>query len=129
MNSARDIISYAEEHNIQLSARNGQLILNASKEVLTDDFLQKAKTYKPELLKALEDRRTHVQKLISSACRGLEITPQQLTALCTEEDLEDIRTGATSVETLRAYAASFADGIRTRRIAFHPKSQELIRHN
>ena len=75
MNSARDIISYAEEHNIQLSARNGQLILNASKEVLTDDFLQKAKTYKPELLKALEDRRTHVQKLISSACRGLEITP------------------------------------------------------
>jgi len=69
------------------------------------------------------------QKLIESACQDLKITPAQLMALFSKEDLEDLQTGATSVETLRAYAASFADGIRARRIVFHPTTEELIRHN
>ncbi len=65
---------------------------------------------------------------VSEACSGLEITPAQFTALCTEEDLEYIRNGVFSIKALRTYASNFADGIRTKRIIFHPKSQELIRH-
>ena len=68
------------------------------------------------------------QNLIEAACRGLEITPVQFTAICSEEDLDDISAGRTPLEDLRAYAASFADGIRTGRIVIHPRTQELIRH-
>jgi len=53
VNTARDIINYAETHNIQLSSRDGQLVLNAQKEVLTDAFLESTKQHKFEILEAL----------------------------------------------------------------------------
>jgi len=68
------------------------------------------------------------EKLIEAACRDLEITPAQFTAICSKEDLEEISNGSISLEELRMYAASFADGIRTGRIIIHPTTQELIRH-
>jgi len=129
MNTATDILVYADQHQIHLAADNGKLILEAPDGALTDEFLQRAKQHKAELLKAIEDRRTSAQKLIESACKGLEITPAQFTTLCSEEDLEYIRNGSFSIETLRAYASSFAEGIRTRRIVFHPITEELIQHN
>ena len=124
MNTANDIISYAEQHAIQISTREGQLILNAQKEVMTDEFLMSAKTHKIELLETLSQ-----QELIEAACRGLEITSAQFRAICSKEDLEDISNGNTTLEELRIYAESFADGICTRRIVFHPTTKELIHHN
>jgi len=56
MNSARDIISYAKQHDINLSTREGQLILNAPKEVLTDEFLDLAKQHKSEILSVITER-------------------------------------------------------------------------
>jgi len=56
VNTARDIINYAETHNIQLSSRDGQLVLNAQKEVLTDAFLESAKQHKAEILSVITER-------------------------------------------------------------------------
>ena len=56
MNTAMDIISYAEQHDIHLSTREGQLILNAPKEVLTDEFLESAKQHKVEILSVITKR-------------------------------------------------------------------------
>ena len=68
------------------------------------------------------------EMLIEAACRGLEITPAQFTAICSKEDLEDISNGKIPLWELQVFARCFADGIDTGRIVFHPKTQELIRH-
>ena len=64
MNTARDIISYAEQHDIHISTNEGQLILNAPKEALTDDFLESAKQYKSALIKELSDGRWNPELVI-----------------------------------------------------------------
>jgi len=65
---------------------------------------------------------------IKTACKGLSITPQQFTALLTEEDKHLIIKGKFEGHTLRAYARSFAEGIQSRLIVFHPKTVGLLRH-
>ena len=129
MNTASDILSYAKTHDIRLNAEDGQLKIDAPENELTDEFLESAKQHKSEILEALTKKDSGLMVLVSEACSGLEITPTQFTALCNEDDLKYIRNGAFSIKTLRAYAKSFADGISTRRIVFHPRSHELVRHN
>jgi len=70
----------------------------------------------------------HVELAIKSACQGLEITPEQFAAICTKDDLDLIANGSYNSEYLRGYARSFAEGIRSRRIVFHPKTGELVCH-
>jgi len=116
MNTAQDILEYTQSHNIQMSAMDGKLILEGG---LTDELLEKAREHKPELL---------LFTIVSDACEGLIITPQQFTALLTEEDKHLIIKGKFEGHTLRAYARSFAEGIQSRRIVFHPKTVGLLRH-
>lgn len=56
MNTAADILSYAQIHNINLVAENGQLKIDAPEAALTDDFLNSAKQHKEEIIKALSER-------------------------------------------------------------------------
>lgn len=53
MNTAADILSYAAEHDIQMCARNGNLVLEGK---LTDEFIESAKQYKQEIIRALSER-------------------------------------------------------------------------
>jgi len=62
-----------------------------------------------------------VVSLIQQSCEGLAITPSQFLALTTKEDREFILSGDIPVEMLKAYAKSYANGIQTGRITFHPK--------
>ena len=48
------------------------------------------------------------------------ITRAQFQGLLSPEDLQDIQAGDIPVETLRAYALSFADGMRSGRIVGEP---------
>ena len=57
---------------------------------------------------------------VSDACNGFAITPNHFLALTTKEDHELILSGDLPIEVLRAYAKSFAEGIQTGRITFHP---------
>jgi len=61
-----------------------------------------------------------VLSLIQQACDGVEITPDQFIGLTTKEDRALILSGDLPIDVLRAYAESFADGIQTGRIVFHP---------
>jgi hypothetical protein len=70
----------------------------------------KGKTQSPELTARVSD-----------ICKGLAITPDQFIDLTTKEDRELILSGDLPIEVLRAYAKSFAEGIQTGRITFHPK--------
>jgi len=58
MNTAADIFSYAQTHDINLNAEDGQLKIDAPETALTDEFLESAKQHKSEILKVLtrEDR-------------------------------------------------------------------------
>jgi len=58
MNTAADIFSYAQTHDINLIAEDGQLKIDAPETALTDEFLESAKQHKSEILKVLtrEDR-------------------------------------------------------------------------
>ena len=58
--------------------------------------------------------------LIKQSCEGFEITPDQFIRLTTKEDRELILSGDLPLKVLRAYAKSFAEGIQTGRIVFHP---------
>ena len=116
MNTAQDILEYTQSHDIQMSAKDGKLILEGE---LTDELLEKAREHKPELL---------LFTIVSDACEGLTITPQQFTALLTEEDKHLIIEGKFEGYTLRAYAESFNNGVNTGRIVFHPTTELLIKH-
>jgi len=61
-----------------------------------------------------------LMELVSIACNGFEITPDQFIALTTKEDRDLILSGDLPLKVLRAYAKSFAEGIQTGRIVFHP---------
>jgi len=74
-----------------------------------DRGVLKENTQNPELM-----------ALVSDACKGFEITPDQFIGLTIKEDRELILSGDLPVEVLRAYAKSFAEGIQTGRITFHP---------
>ena len=53
MNTAADIFSYAQTHDINLIAEDGQLKIDAPEMALTDEFLVSAKQHKSEILEAL----------------------------------------------------------------------------
>ena len=71
---------------------------------------------------------SEVLSLVQQSCEGVEITPDQFINLLTEEDRELILSGDLPIEILRAYAKSFAEGIQTGRITFHPKFNHGICH-
>jgi len=56
MNTAQEIISYAGIHGINLVAKDDQLVIDAPKESLTDEFLDTAKEHKQEILKELSEK-------------------------------------------------------------------------
>jgi len=74
------------------------------------------------------DEKSELVRRAKAACTGLSITPNQFMALLNDQDKAAILTGDISVECLRGYAKSFAEGIQSGRILFHPKSNALLRH-
>lgn len=103
MNTARDIINYAETHNIQLSSRDGQLILNAPKEALTDEFIESAKQHKSEIL---------LFAIVSDACEGLSISTDQFIRILNSKGKQQIASGKLSTSTLKDYAKQVDDSIK-----------------
>ena len=120
MNAVQDILNYAQDHNIQLSVNGEKLKVSAPKEEPLDDFLAIAKQLKPDLI---------VMVHIQAACRGIDISPEQFFALINKEDQDLIKAGEFPPDYLKGYAKSFAEGIRTGRIVFHPANNDLIRHD
>jgi len=57
MNTAQDILSYAQTHDINLVAEDGQIKIDAPKAALTDEFLESAKAHKTEIITALSQDR------------------------------------------------------------------------
>jgi len=120
MKTAADIFSYAQTHDINLIAEDGQLKIDAPETALTNEFLESAKQHKQEILKALTKEDPELMALVSDACKGFAIIPYQFLALTNNEDRELILSGDLPIEVLRTYAKSFAEGIQTGRITFHP---------
>jgi len=80
MNTAADILTYAQNHDIRLIADDGQIKINAPENVLTDEFLESAKQHKSEILEVLtkEDRSDpKLMERISDACTDIDMTPEQ----------------------------------------------------
>ena len=59
----------------------------------------------------------NLDETLAAACDGVGITPEVFRSLLSPEDLDDIAAGDIPVETLHAYALSFARGLRSGRIA------------
>ncbi len=100
MNTAQDILTYAESHDIQMSASDGKLVLEGR---LTDEFLESAKRHKPDLL---------LFTIVSNACIGLDITPEQFIRILNSEGKQKIISGELSVSTLKNYAKQVDKAIR-----------------
>lgn len=92
---------------------------------LDDELRDYIRENKPVLMQELTARFITI---IRRACHGQNITPQQFLALTTEDDRTRISEGEFTHECLRAYAESFADGIKSGRIAFHPTAGHLLNH-
>jgi hypothetical protein len=69
------------------------------------------------------NRPVLLDEALESACEALEgLTPEVFRSLLSREDIADIEAGDIPVETLRAYAMSFAEGIREGRITLLERS-------
>ena len=119
MNTAADVLTYAEQHGIALIAEGQQLILEAEKGTVPLELVEKARQHKPGLL---------LITIIRQACNGLDITPDQFLALINQDDRDDILAGDIPPDCLRGYAKSFTAGIQSGRIKFHPTSGALLKH-
>lgn len=65
-----------------------------------------------------------LDEALSAACEGVAgITPAQFRARLSPEDIMDVEAGAIHPKTLHAYAQSFAEGIRSGRIAALPERE------
>ena len=124
MNTAADILTYAKTHDISLNAEDGLLKIDAQEKELTDEFLESAKQHKSEILEVLLKSQVshdpYVLNQVKEAVQDLPITIDQLIALTTKEDRELILSGDLPLKVLKAYGKSFAEGIQTGRITFHP---------
>jgi hypothetical protein len=64
----------------------------------------------------------NLDEALRTACEGVAgITPAQFRALLSPEDIADIEAGGIHRKTLHAYAESFAEGLRSGRIAALPE--------
>lgn len=102
MNTAADILSYAKNHDISLIAKDGQLKIDAPKTALTDEFMESAKQHKSEIL---------LFTIVSDACAGLDMTPEQLIRILNSQGKEQIVNGELSASTLKEYAKQIDDAI------------------
>ena len=132
MNRAADILTYAKTHDISIIAENGLLKIDAPEKELTDEFLESAKQHKSEILEVLLKSQVshdpYVLNQVKEAVQDLPITIDQFIALTTKEDRELILSGDLPLKVLKAYAKSFAEGIKSGRIVFHPTTELLIKH-
>ena len=74
------------------------------------------------------DEKPELVRQVKAACTGLSITPDQFMVLLNDQNKAAILAGDIPIECLRAYAKSFAEGIQSGRILFHPRSGALVRH-
>ena len=66
-------------------------------------------------------RQPFLDEAIRAACERAGITPEAFRSLLSPQDIADIEAGAIHPKTLKAYALSFAEGIRSGRIAALPE--------
>ena len=58
-----------------------------------------------------------LDEALRTACEGVAgITPAQFRSLLSPEDIDDIEAGGIHPKTLKAYALSFAEGMRSGRL-------------
>jgi len=103
MNTANGILSYAQIHNISMIAEDGQIKIDAPKAALTDEFLKSAKQHKPDLL---------LFTIVSDACAGLDLTPEQLIRILNSKGKQQIISGELSASTLKDYAKQIDNSIK-----------------
>ena len=117
--SAAQVLEQARAVGIVLSVAGGKLRYRGPREALTADLLEQLRAHKADLLQALAARApVNLDEVLAAACEGVAgITPAQFRSLLSPEDLEDIAAGAIHRKTLGAYAMSFAEGMRSGRIA------------
>ena len=111
MNTAADILTYAQNHDIRLIADDGQIKINAPENVLTDEFLESAKQHKSEILEVLTKIEPELMERISDACVGLDMTPEQFIRILNSKDKQQIISGELSASTLKGYAKQIDDAI------------------
>ena len=111
MNTAADIFSYAQTHDINLIAEDGRLKIDAPETALTDEFLESAKQHKSEILEALTKEDPELMALVSDACAGLDMTPEQFIRVLNNEGKEQIISGELSASTLKDHAKQIDDAI------------------
>ena len=111
MNTAADIFSYAQTHDINLIAEDGRLKIDAPETALTDEFLESAKQHKSEILEALTKEDPELMALVSDACAGLDMTPEQFIRVLNNEGKKQIISGELSASTLKDHAKQIDDAI------------------
>jgi len=109
MNTAADILTYAKTHDINLNVEDGQLKIDAPETALTDDFLESAKRHKSDLL---------LFTIVSDACVGLDMTPEQFIRILNGEAKKHIISGELSASKLKNFAKEIDESIKAGVVKF-----------
>ena len=102
MNTAQDIFNYTQSHNISMTAEGGKLKINGPETSLTGEFLESAKQHKAEII---------LFTIVSDACVGLDMTPEQFIRVLNNKAKEQIINGELSASTLKDDAKQIDDAI------------------
>jgi len=126
--STHPLLAECHARGLRLRVDGDSIEVEGPKAALSPALVKELKRHKPELMQELVGR-SQLNSFLAKACNGIDgITPDQLRVLLSPDDTSDILADDISEKCLRGYAKSFAEGIQSGRILFHPKSGALVRH-
>jgi hypothetical protein len=129
--SALALIEQIRAAGITIRAEEGLLRYQGQKDAIAR-LLPELKAHKAELLAALRGNGDDSPRLLTEACRGIEIRPgepftvETFRSLLSADDVADIEAGHYLPITLWAYAESMAAGIASGRLSVSPKAERGI---
>ncbi len=132
--SAPALLGVIRQAGVTISAEGGDLVLRGAVDRLSSELVEQLRQHKPEVIAALAQAGTETERrfrfnkchdvrdldrfssMLAQAVEGTGLLPSEFRSLLSDEDLDDIINGDIALKALRAYARSFAQGVRSGRV-------------
>lgn len=114
--TAPDLLAELTRSGVRLEPRGDRLHVSPPPGMDTAELRQRLAEHKAEILAELRARDTALLERCKEACKGLTIWPAELLAALDESDKAAQLSGEEGPETLRCFAQSLAERLRTGRL-------------
>ena len=109
MNTAQEILTYAKQHHIHLEFNGEKIVMEAPRNLLTEQFLSEVKEHKTELIRVLATSEPEINIGLSAE---EELKIRKLFAALKETDqdiIDDLLESCRTIPKRREYFLEWAD--------------------